>query len=221
MNISTDWVNRNKHFFLLLLWPVLLLIFFFCEQRLVPEYYMYSRIDDHIPFVKEFVVPYIIWYFYIAFGFIYLGLTSKKDFYKLVIYMFVGMSVSYVIYILFPNAQNLRPLITENDIFSRVIRYLYQIDTPTNVCPSLHVFNAIAVDAALRNCEVFRKKKFFKEISFICMLSASASTVLIKQHSILDVFWGVVLAGVLYSAVYWIPKLVVNAAEKNRVKDFA
>ncbi|MCM8899632.1 phosphatidic acid phosphatase [Caldicoprobacter algeriensis] len=197
---------KYKHFVLVSLYGFAQIWFQYCERTVRPKYFMYSPLDNHIPFVKYFVVPYLFWFIYMGIGFLYLGLVSKKDFYRLCIYMFGGMYLCYVLYLLFPNGQNLRPTITENDVFSRIIKHIYATDTPTNVAPSIHVFNSIAVHVSLVNCPEFRKKRWMKLASLICMLTISASTVLIKQHSIKDVMWSIVLAVVFYVAIYQVPK---------------
>jgi membrane-associated phospholipid phosphatase len=151
-------------------------------------------------------------------AFIYLGFASKKDFMKLFVFIFGGMTISCVIYLLFPNGQNLRPVIAETtDPFLRIIKDIYTVDTPTNVAPSMHVLNSIAVHSVLINCELFRKKWWVKITSFICMISISASTVFIKQHSIEDVAWACVLSAVFYICIYVIPMLVDS--RKVLVKD--
>jgi len=167
---------------------------------------MYSPIDSYIPFIKEFVIPYLFWFVYMALGFIYLGLVSKKDYYRLCIFIFGGMCVCYTIYMIFPSAQNLRPIITEDDVFSQMIKHIYATDTNTNVAPSIHVFNSIAVHVALVNYPGFNKKKFWKNASFITMILICLSTVFIKQHSIKDAIWAGALAFVFYIIIYLLPK---------------
>lgn len=169
---------------------------------------MVSKFDAYIPFVKEFVVPYLFWFAYMFISFIYLGLVSKKDYYRLCIYMFGGMAICYIIYMFFPTIQHLRQPITGTDIFSRAIQHIYSTDTPTNVAPSIHVFNSIAVHVAISHCDVLKKKRLLQWGSFISMLAISASTVLIKQHSIKDVMWGIILAGILYGFIYYLPRLL-------------
>lgn len=167
---------------------------------------MYSPIDDYIPFVKYFVVPYLFWFVYMGIGFLYLGLVSKKDYYRLCWFIFGGMCICYTLYMIFPNAQNLRPVIVENDIFSRMIKHIYSTDTNTNVAPSIHVLNSIAVHVALVNCEEFKKEsKNWRVLSFITAVLICLSTVFIKQHSIKDGMWAALLATVLYIAIYKAP----------------
>lgn len=206
---------KYRHFYSLLIFIPLLLWFKYCEDNIVPRYIMHSPLDDRIPFIKQFVIPYIVWYFYIAFGLVYVGIHSKQDYYKLLLFLAGGMAICYIIYMIFPNAQDLRPEITQKDTFSIIIKYLYEIDTPTNVCPSIHVLNSVAVDAALRNCSNFSSKKRAKEISFIIMISICISTLFIKQHSIIDFINGFILAVVFYIPIYAVPNIKKAIAQYN------
>jgi len=143
-----------------------------------------------------------------AFGFIYLGIVSKKDYYRLFLFMFFGMAICYATYGIFPNGQSLRPVITDTDIFSRVMRNIYATDTPTNVAPSIHVLNSIAIHVGLVGYEPFKKNWILRGTSFILMVTISASTVFVKQHSILDGIWAVALSLVLYVAIYLVPDII-------------
>lgn len=208
MKINGKDIMEYKHFLILLLFIPLQMFFLYCEKKVVPEYFMYSKLDSYIPFVKEFIVPYLFWYIYMIFAFAYLGFFSKKEFYKLFLFIFMGMLISCVIYLIFPNGQNLRPVITEKDVFSNIIKDIYTIDTPTNVAPSIHVINSIAVHSALTHYPKFGNNKKAKWMSFISCIVISFSTVFVKQHSIKDIAWAVVLSILLYIIIYGIPKLM-------------
>jgi membrane-associated phospholipid phosphatase len=218
MDTIKKFALRYKHFLWLLLFIPNQMLFWELEKNVKPVYYMFSRIDNYIPFVKEFIIPYLFWYVYFMGAFIYLGFASKKDFMRLFMFIFSGMTISCIIYMLFPNAQSLRPVIAETtDPFLRLIKNIYTVDTPTNVAPSMHVLNSIAVHSVLVNCELFKKNWWVKITSFICMVSISASTVLIKQHSIEDVAWACILSAALYISIYVIPKVVDS--RKSIVED--
>lgn len=197
-----DFLSEHKHFYALLLLIPILIWFMYLEMNLVPKYIVHTALDDRIPFVKEFAVPYLLWFLYIAFGIIYIGTHSCKEFYKLLIFLGGGMSVTYALYMIFPNAQDLRPVITGNDFFSWLMKIIYASDTPTNVCPSVHVINAIAVNSALQHSNYFAKIKFGKPASHIFTIIVCLSTVFIKQHSILDVALGIVVAALFYIPLY-------------------
>jgi membrane-associated phospholipid phosphatase len=208
MNTLKALSSKLKHFAILLIFLPLQAWFVYCERTVKPVYIMFSRLDPYIPFVKGFVVPYLIWYLYMASVIIYLGFVSKADFYKLSILLITGMAAACIIFLLFPNGQNLRPEVTGEDIFSKIIKRIYSTDTSTNVTPSLHVYNSIAVHLGLISYAGMKDKKLVKLLSFLCMVSICASTVFIKQHSLKDVLWGTIMGIVLYGIVYGLPKLM-------------
>lgn len=207
MIIKKSIYNQYKHFLTLTVFLFLILWFAYLKKTIVPIHIMYSSLDSKIPFVKEFVVAYYFWFLYMALGFLYLGLNSVKDFYKMLIFLTLSMSISFIIFMLYPNAQFARPMVPGKDIFSWLVNFIYSHDGTNNVFPSVHVCNAIGVYLALENCSKLKDKILFRILSFIIMVSISASTVLIKQHSIIDVTGGVILAIILYLGIYQVPKL--------------
>lgn len=202
MKYIRQFLAEHKYLYLILLMIPAEIWFQYLELNVRPVFLMHTALDDRIPFVKEFVVFYVLWFLYVAFGLIYTALTSKRDFLRLFIFFCGGMVVANTIYTLFPNGQNLRPAVTGNDPFSAVIRIIYSTDTPTDVCPSLHVINAIAVDAALRHSEGFSKKKYRVVLSFLFAVLVCLSTVFIKQHSVVDVLGGLTVAAAFYFPLY-------------------
>ncbi|MFT9496702.1 phosphatase PAP2 family protein [Anaerosolibacter sp.] len=195
-------LQNYKHFLILSYYSAIWYLYYYTEKTIQPEYLMFSKIDQYIPFVKCMIIPYVFWYIYIFGALLYLGLRCKDDFFKLSAFLFTGMTLSFILYFIFPNGQALRPVIMEKDVFSRLIRYIYTIDTPTNSAPSIHVINAMAIHMALARCKRLEKNKIIISSSFIIMMSIIASTVMIKQHSILDVVYGIGLSTLLYWFIY-------------------
>lgn len=202
-NFILNICKKYSHAVILLYYFVILKWFSYLEAVVVPRYTMFSKIDHYIPFVPVFVVPYLIWFAYIAVAMTYLGLTSRQDFIKLSIFMFSGMSICMVIYTFLPNGQDLRPeVVAGNDVFSQLVRMIYEKDTPTNSAPSMHVLNSIAVHLAIVNCENLKSRKVVKASSFVLMVLIIMSTVMIKQHSVLDGIYAIILSMILYMLIY-------------------
>lgn len=199
---------KYKHLLILSYYGIICLFYTFLNRTVTPDFYMHSVIDDYIPFVKIFIVPYVFWYFYIAIALIYFGLTSRANFIKLTLFMFSGMTICFLIYLVFPNGQNLRPIISDQDFCSRLIRHLYQIDKPTNVAPSIHVLNSIAVHISVIRSKKLQNKKWIQYGSLISAILISLSTVFIKQHSIVDGVYAVILSYILYRIIYGKKKAV-------------
>ena len=205
MKALHKFLSYHKHMYKVLLLLPLLICFKFLELSIKPTFLMHSALDDKIPFLKAFILPYLIWFPYIAFGVIFTGIHCAKDFNRLLLFLGGGMGIAYIIYFIFPNAQDLRPIITQKDVLSRIVSFIYSIDTPTNVCPSIHVINSVAVDGALRRSQAFSKIKYGRTTSFMLMILICLSTMFVKQHSVIDVAFGFLTAGILYLMIYILP----------------
>ena len=100
--------------------------------------------------------------------------------------------------------QALRPTdFPRDNIFTDVVKELYSYDTNTNVCPSIHVLGSMAVCLPGLRSTTLRgwgwKTFFIVSDVLIC-----ASTVFLKQHSILDVFAALALTAVAYPIVFFL-----------------
>ena len=64
---------------------------------------------------------------------------DRKQYYYLCAVMFTGMTLCLGLYLIFPNGLDLRVEITRQNIFADLVPLIQAVDTPTNVCPSIHV----------------------------------------------------------------------------------
>ena len=180
--------------FLLLGWPVYFLMYYLTEtliprSRCVP---MHLWVDDLIPFCEWFVIPYVLWYFWIVFSLGYFLLRSPESFRRLQTY-FIFLQVAAIAFcVLFPNRQDLRPEVFPRDnALSRCVGLLYRVDTSTGVCPSLHVALSVAMASVWRKDPgITRGWKVFFAASAVLV---SLSTMFIKQHSAVDVLAALLL----------------------------
>lgn len=72
-------------------------------------YVIHVDLDDYIPFAEVFVVPYLLWFFYVSAVVVYLLLTDKQNFNKCFAFLATGMTVFLLISTLWPNGHHLRP----------------------------------------------------------------------------------------------------------------
>jgi len=182
--------KEYRHLFLLIYWPVFGILFAYVEKYYPVKHYIpvYSVIDDFIPFFEGFVIPYLFWFVYLACMVIYTALYDLSAFRKMMLFVIITYTLTIVIYLIWPNCQELRPAAFERDnIFTRIMRDYYAYDTNTNVCPSLHVIGAVAVQFAFMHLK--GKKHIVLHIAFmVTTILICLSTVFLKQHSIVDVF---------------------------------
>ena len=164
---------------------------------------IHMKIDDKIPFCEFFIIPYLFWFFYVAWIIIYLFFKNKDDYRKCCIFLFSGMTIFLVVSTLFPNIQYLRPAtMPRENIFSTLVAHLYKIDTCTNIWPSIHVYNSLGVYFAVVNNSHLGNKKWIRTTCCALTLSIVLSTIFLKQHSMFDVMTAFILAALFYVVTY-------------------
>lgn len=178
--------------------------FMHLENTVTHQYHiMYTALDDFIPFNEYFIIPYFLWFVYVAGAIIYLFFANKEDYYRLCIFLFTGMTLSLLICTLFPNGTDFRPVIDpDKNLCSQLVAMLYQTDTSTNVFPSIHVYNSVGTHIAVMKSEALRKNRLVRTSSFILMVSICMATVFLKQHSIIDVIGAILMCGAIYPLAY-------------------
>ena len=177
---------------------------FLNTQIHMPHILVHCRLDDLIPFCKYAVIPYFAWFVWIPFTLFYLlWKAPRADFWRLCLPLFAGMTIALAVYVVVPNGLDLRPYrVYGSDFFARTVRHLYATDTATNVCPSIHVFNSVTLMMAYYRSRIFDepRRRWMRPAAAVLCVSIIASTVLLKQHSCIDVALGALLALALDSA---------------------
>lgn len=181
--------EKFRHLLLLLYWPLYGMMFFSVEQLIKFDSYhsMYHPLDDIVPFCEWFLLPYLFWFVFLIGMLFYTAFWDIKSFKKYMWFIVITYTVTIIIYLLFPNQQELR--VTDpgrSNALIDFIHWYYDFDTNTNVCPSLHVIGSVAVLYASWNSKHF--KKWGWRIAFtVTTVLISISTVFLKQHSVLDI----------------------------------
>lgn len=193
--------------------------FFYLERRTVAVHEINFGIDEYIPFCEVFIVPYLLWFGYVAFTVVYLCIRDKEESEKLVAFLMAGMTIFIVVSAVFPNGHNLRPTTFERDnIFIDLIKNLYKTDTPTNILPSIHVYNSVAIMITVWRSRCFAGHNVIKTAMLALGASIICSTVLIKQHSMLDVLLALLLSALMYSICYKRAGARAKSVSEARVK---
>lgn len=186
------WLSQKRSSIMaLLIYFVLYMIAFTLLERFIqPKYFIHCGLDDLIPFCKWALIPYVFWFIWIPFVVLYLLWKDQEQFDRFYWAMVLGSACALLIYALFPNGLNLRRPIYEQDLMSQLVVLLRKLDTSTNVCPSLHVYqSACACIAVFRSRSMQRWRVF----AVIATVAISWSTMLLDQHSVIDVVCGLLL----------------------------
>ncbi len=192
--------------------------FHWLEVNIEPKYIVFCELDRFIPFCEEFIIPYIFWFPYIAGIFIWFSRRGWEDFKKLCLMVFSGLTICLLIYYLFPTGLTLRLMEGphETGALYNMVVMLRAIDTPTNVCPSIHVMNTVMVFQAICGLRDLKHRKLTIAVNFVLMILICASTVFLDQHSIIDVICGVLMSLVIHEAVYGGEWRMEQARQKHR-----
>ena len=143
-----EFLKKYKHTLIIPIYGIFyMLAFGYVEQRKVPINIIHMKIDDYIPFCEYFIIPYLLWFAYVAVTVFYFAFINKnkQEYWQFILTLGIGMTLFIVVSLIYPNGQNLRPELTGDGIFIQLVQYLYTIDTPTNILPSIHVFNSICL----------------------------------------------------------------------------
>lgn len=193
-----------RHLKYLAFWPIYGIMFLVVERLWIRSSYfpIYCPMDDWIPVCEYFLIPYLFWFIFLIGIHIYTLLYEPDAFVKLMKFIIVSYSLAILIYIVFPNCQELRPVAFARDnMFTRFLTGFYQFDTNTNVCPSIHVIGSVAVTVCAWKSRRFGTRPW--RIAFVITAAViSVSTVFLKQHSVLDILAALPVCGMAYYAAY-------------------
>lgn len=208
MNRIISFCKQYKHALLPILYaPVYLLIFFYLEKKPISQIHVIEMsIDRSIPFCEYFVIPYYLWFLYVAATVVTFVFLERKDYYKLCLTLGIGMTLFLIVSYVYPNGLQLRPTTFARDNFCvSLVKAMYATDTPTNVFPSIHCFNSMACNAAICHNKKIGAIRPIRYGSILLSTAIILSTLFIKQHSMFDVLTAFALFVILYIPVYLLP----------------
>lgn len=200
--------TSRPHSALLLAWPLEIIWYGVLNhaQSEKTSHVIQMALDGAIPFCEYFIVPYVLWYPYLAFAAFYTLWKSKRDFIHTTVMMYLGMFGSMIFATLYPTWHNLRPALSSmnDNIFSSMVKALWKIDNPAVIFPSMHVLVAILVTIALFKAECMAGKVWWKTGFAVYCVLVSLSTVYTKQHSAADVFFALAFVLPYYLLTYYV-----------------
>jgi len=150
--------------------------------------FLRSPIDDALPVVPLFVIPYDSLEPFIYASLVIFLLFRVRVFQSAVLSMIVTFAVSYVFFALLQSYVD-RPVLTGGDYLTGLVRSVYAGDHPFNDFPSLHVSTSTVI--------AIHWWRFGRHYTWPVIVWAglvALSTVMVKQHYVADIAGGLVLA---------------------------
>ena len=210
VHLAMQSIGKYKHGLIIVLYGIFYMMgFCYLEENIQHNYHIvHAFIDDYIPFCEYFIVPYMLWFPFLATTLVYFIFFNKdkQEYYSYIKNLCMGMTVFLAVSYLYPNGHQLRPeTFTRDNLCIDLVKWLYSTDTATNILPSIHVFNSLAAYMAISRCRALSAHTWIKKGTFILVASIVLSTMFLKQHSVVDVVLGTAMAGLGYLFFYQHP----------------
>ena len=147
-------------------------------------------IDSALPFLSFFVVFYILAFVQWPLGHIVIARESRELCYRVAMADIIAKLICVVFFIAMPVTIE-RPEIVGNGVFDYFARFLYFVDRPTNLFPSIHCLESWAV----ARCAFTLKKApvAYKIGMSVMSILVFLSVVFVKQHFFIDIIAGILV----------------------------
>ena len=155
------------------------------------------KIDQKIPFLPWTVSIYFACYIFWIVNYILSVRQDKESAYRFLGADILAKAVCLLCFLLFPTT-NIRPEIVGNTIWDELMRFLYQVDSASNLFPSIHCLVSWFCFIGVRGKKNI--PKWYQAASCLMAIMVFISTLTTKQHVVVDVIGGIILA----ECSYWV-----------------
>ena len=154
--------------------------------------------DHFFPLIPASSLVYFGSFFFWIYFYIKISQDSEVSCYRLIAAEFLAKLICLFFFLFFPTTME-RPEIPGHDVFSQIMRFLYWIDEPTNLFPSMHCMTAWFCLRPLFDCQNLKHKRRWILGCAFGVLLICLSTLCTKQHVVVDVFGGIAAAEIGYA----------------------
>lgn len=185
--------TSKKSAFLSLLWlagvPILNIFYGVLNKPGNHVYDLATAIDNMIPFVPIFIIPYLLWYPFITGSLVALAFKDRRTYFQTLIALCSGLVISYIFFFVFQSGIERPNIQLEENFLHTLIYYTYRFDEPYNCFPSIHVLTSYLM---LKGTRIFGRTIWAMTSTLSILIVIS--TVLVKQHVIVDIVGGILIA---------------------------
>lgn len=148
-------------------------------------------LDARIPFRPAWIVIYILAYLQWAVGFIVISRESRAHCNRVLAGEIIAKFICMLFFIALPTRIE-RPVVEGSGVFAALTRLIFASDLPGNLFPSIHCLESwICFRGAIG---MKRVPRWYAPAMLAFTLMVFASTVLVKQHVLVDIPAGVLVA---------------------------
>lgn len=177
-----------------LLWNIVV----YCGSQLVhglPIHDWTLPIDGKIPFFPWTVFVYFLAYLFWAVNYVFIAVQEKPHAYRFFCADFLSHGVCLIFFLFLPTT-NVRPEVEGTGLWAELMRFLYWVDEPLNLFPSIHCMVSWQCWIGVRRRESI--PRWYKHFTFWMAAAVCISTLTTRQHVLVDAAGGIVLAEVCW-----------------------
>lgn len=157
------------------------------------HYSMVSPVDMALPFVPFFMFFYVLAYVQWIIGFVMIGRGGREVAFPMFIGELIAKGIVMVCFIFLPTTvEGLRPGVESlqgGGIWCELAAQIFTMDAMDNCFPSVHCLESwVCFRGALK---LKKLPRWYAPVMLVMTLFVFASTVLVKQHVLLDIVGGV------------------------------
>lgn len=163
-----------------------LLVFYATRPLLpyLPAHTLSTPLDEMIPVSPAWITVYFLSFLSWVVTILWILSESKRHAYRLCGTYSIIMIVSLFCFLAYPVTIE-RPEITGSGFFNDWMRLLYRVDSPTNLCPSLHVVISYICWRGTMDCE--KIPKWYQWFNLAFLILVCFSILFVKQHYVIDI----------------------------------
>ncbi len=145
-------------------------------------------IDAYIPFCSLFILIYILAYLHWIIGYIIISRENSYTCYSILSAEIIAKFICLFFFLVLPTTI-VRPEVSSDGILSFFTRFIYAMDEPVNLFPSIHCLESWMVFRG--SIHLKKVSKSYKWVMFVCAVLVCMSTVFVKQHVFVDIIGGI------------------------------
>lgn len=192
-------MTNTKRFSLLTLLFLISMLYFPLNRLLTDGYNLKTVLDQYIPVVPEFVIPYLLFLpFWVAAFLVATWKMNDRLFRALMIGSISTVAIATLTYFLFPT-YTARPLVEADGWAANLLNFIYGSDNVFNAFPSGHVLYTTLI--ALFGATWLPKWETIFNWSIVLVI---LSTLLTGQHHLVDPLGGLALGWGGYRFGLWV-----------------
>ena len=182
-----------------------------------PHYDFTTGLDRMVPLLPWTIIIYLGCYLVWIINYIMIGHQEKESFYRFITADLMSRLICGIFFLLLPTT-NIRPELPADSIFRPAMEWLWNIDQPSNLFPSIHCLVSWLSYVGIRE----RKEipGWYRGFSCLFAIAVFISTQTTKQHYLVDIIGAVIIAegcfyGAWHSGIY---RRVMRTYEKLNSK---